>query len=174
MRKGVPAMALKDYSQERLKEIAMIDVTFELLVEKNSPIDYSVLLDQVAEIQGLSQERKQERIAHLYTQMSLDGRFVNLGDNRWALRSWYPFEQTEEELSQMMPKRRKAEKEEGFDDELEEVDEFEDIEDELDDLANEEDTDLDEVEEDDFADAGAGVADEVEEDLDEDTEEDSK
>lgn len=173
-------MALKDYTEEQLKEISMIDVTFELLVEKNSPEDYSVLIDRVAEIQGLSMDRKLERIAHLYTQMSLDGRFVNLGDNRWALRSWYPFEQTEEELSQMMPKRRKAEKEDGFDDEFDEVDEFEDIEDELDDLANEEDTDLDEVEEDDFPDAGAGVPGEIDEDAEEedvdedDTEKDSK
>ncbi len=125
----------------------MIEVTFELLTEKNSPEDYGVLINRVAEIQGLTEERKQERIAHLYTQMSLDGRFVNLGDNRWALRSWYPFEQTEEELSQMMPKKRKADAEEALEDELEEYDEFEDIEDELDELANEEDADVDESDE---------------------------
>lgn len=169
--KGVPTMSLKDYTEEQLKEIAMIDVAFELLTEQNSPEDYSSLLSQVAEIQGLSQKRKEERIAHLYTQMSLDGRFVNLGDNRWALRSWYPFEQTEEELSQMMPNRRKAEKEEGFDDELEEVDEFEDIEDELDELANEEDTDLDEVDEEDFGDETPEIDEESETDEDEETDE---
>ncbi|WP_147802719.1 DNA-directed RNA polymerase subunit delta [Alkalicoccus halolimnae] len=164
-------MSLKDYTEEQLKEISMLDVTFELLDEKNSPEDYGVLIDQVGEIQGLSQERKHERIAHLYTQMSLDGRFVNLGDNRWALRSWYPFEQTEEELSQMMPKKRKAAKEEeGFDDELEEYDEFEDIEDELDELANEEDTDTDELDEDEFGDT-AGEVSEDEKDEEESEEE---
>ncbi|PTL38338.1 DNA-directed RNA polymerase subunit delta [Alkalicoccus saliphilus] len=162
-------MSLKDYTEEQLKEISMIEVTFELLEEKNSPEDYGVLINRVSEIQGLSKERRNERIAHLYTQMSLDGRFVNLGDNRWALRSWYPFEQTEEELSQMMPKRRKAAKEEeGFDDELEEYDEFEDIEDELDELANEDDTDVDELPEDEFGDTSDNLP---EEETEEDEEE---
>ncbi|PRO65740.1 DNA-directed RNA polymerase subunit delta [Alkalicoccus urumqiensis] len=168
-------MGLKDYTQEQLKEISMIDVTFELLTEHNEPEDYSVLINRVAEIQELSDERKKERISHLYTQMSLDGRFVNLGDNRWALRSWYPFEQTEEELSQTMPKRRKAAKEEaeaeGFDDELEETDEFEDIEDELDELANEEDTDFEDLDEEDF---GADGEEEKEDDEDEEAEEEEE
>lgn len=163
-------MALKDYTEEQLKEISMIEVTFELLTEKNSPEDYSVLIKRVAEIQGLSKERMEERMAHLYTAMSLDGRFVNLGDNRWALRSWYPFEQTEEELSQMMPKKRKADAEEALEDELEEYDEFEDIEDELDELANEEDSDTDEADE---FDTGEPVVEEDDE-TDTDEEEESK
>ncbi|QKS72789.1 DNA-directed RNA polymerase subunit delta [Paenalkalicoccus suaedae] len=145
-------MSLKDYTKEQLAEISMLDIAYELLVEQNSPADYQALLSRIAELRDMTETQIQERISHLYTQMSIDGRFVNLGENRWGLRSWYPFDQTEEELSQTMPKKKKAraeEDEEVVDEfEVEDIDEFEDLEDELDDLANEEDTDFDELDED--------------------------
>ncbi|WP_096185902.1 DNA-directed RNA polymerase subunit delta [Evansella halocellulosilytica] len=145
-------MSIKQYTEAQLKEIAMIEIAYDLLKEHKTPYNYHTLLKQVADVKGLSEEHVKERIAHLYTEMSMDGRFVNVGDNNWALRAWYPFDQTEEELSQTNRARKKKrdEEEEAFDDE-EDFDEFEDLEDELDELANEEDSDFDdEVEGDDF------------------------
>ncbi|SES19160.1 DNA-directed RNA polymerase subunit delta [Salipaludibacillus aurantiacus] len=168
-------MSLKDFTEEQLQETSMIEIANELLTEQNNPIEYHSLLKQVGEAKGLSDEQLTNRISHLYTEMSMDGRFVNLGDNRWGLRSWYPFDQTEEDLSQEATKARKKrakekEEEEGFYDDLsEDFDEFEDLEDELDDLANEEDTDFDEVEDDDFTDTN-----DDNETSDEETEEDER
>ncbi|WP_416147798.1 DNA-directed RNA polymerase subunit delta [Salipaludibacillus sp. HK11] len=140
-------MKLKDYSKEQISEVSMIEVAFALLFEQKKPAEYHTLLKRVGEVKGLPDEFLTQRISHLYTEMSVDGRFVNLGDNSWGLRSWYPFDQTEEELSQAATKvrkqRAKDKEDEGkFDEDPEDYDEFEDLEDELDDLANEEDTDF--------------------------------
>lgn len=122
----------------------MVDIAFELLSEhKNSPQDYHSILKQIAEIKGMTEEEMNDRIAHLYTELTIDGRFINLGDNQWGLREWYTFDQTEEEFSKAARARKKKDAEdEELDDDLieeEEFDDFEDLEDELDELANEED-----------------------------------
>ncbi|UTR16286.1 DNA-directed RNA polymerase subunit delta [Salipaludibacillus sp. LMS25] len=145
-------MSIKDYSNEQLHEISMLEIAYELLSEEKKPIDYHALLKQVGDVKDMTEEQLNKRISHLYTEMSIDGRFVNIGDSRWGLRSWYPFDQTEEELSQTATKERKRkakEDEEDYLDDTEDFDHFEDLEDELDELANEEDTDFDDLDEED-------------------------
>jgi len=160
-------MSLKDYTEEQISETSMIEVAYAILDEQKKPAEYHALLKRVGEVKGLADDELTKRISHLYTEMSIDGRFVNLGDNSWGLRLWYPFDQTEEELSQAASKARKKkakEKEdEDFDEDPEDYDEFEDLEDELDDLANEEDTDFEDLEED-FPDSVDETADEDDED----------
>ncbi|UCZ53050.1 DNA-directed RNA polymerase subunit delta [Bacillus shivajii] len=160
-------MSIKQYSEAQLKELAMIEIAYELLKENKTSYNYHALLKLVAEAKGLSEKQVKERIAHLYTEMSMDGRFVNIGDNNWALRSWYPFDQTEEELSQTnraRKKKRDEDEEAGIFEDEEDFDEFEDLEDELDELASEEDSDLDEDDDE--------MDDDVEEDIDGDEEDD--
>ncbi|SER63655.1 DNA-directed RNA polymerase subunit delta [Salisediminibacterium halotolerans] len=166
-------MKYTDYTDEQIREVAMLDIAHETLREQGSTLNYHDLLKKVAEVKGLTEEQTTKRIAHLYTEMSLDGRFVNLGNSNWGLRTWYPIDQTEEDMSHDAMKERKqrakdkAEDEDVFeDDDLGDFDEFENLEDELDSLATEEDTDFDELddetesfpdevpEEDDEADSG--------------------
>lgn len=157
-------MSLKDYTEEQILETSMLEVAYAILDEQKKPAEYHALLKRVGEVKGLADDKLTSRISHLYTEMSIDGRFVNLGDNSWGLRSWYPFDQTEEELSQAASKARKKkakdkEEEDKFDEDPEDYDEFEDLEDELDDLANEEDTDFDELDDEEFPDSVGGNTD---------------
>lgn len=164
-------MSVKQYNESQLKEMAMLEIAYEILAEAKSPANYHSLLKDVAELKGLTEQQVKDRIAHLYTEMSMDGRFVNIGENNWGLRSWYKFDKTEEELSQAnktrSAKRAKDEEEDldYFDEDEEEFDEFEDLEDELDEIANEDDEDFDEDEEEDLED------DEFEDELEEETDE---
>ncbi|TXF92772.1 DNA-directed RNA polymerase subunit delta, partial [Lactobacillus delbrueckii subsp. bulgaricus] len=78
-----------------------------------------------------------DRIAQFYTDLNIDGRFLALSDQTWGLRSWYPYDQLDEETQPTVKaKKKKAKKavEEDLD-----LDEFEEI--------DEDDLDLDEVEE---------------------------
>jgi DNA-directed RNA polymerase, delta subunit len=60
-----------------------------------------------------------ETIARLYTTLSLDGRFLSVGHNLWALRDWYPLEQREADVAKTLGdathKKNKI-AEDGFDD----------------------------------------------------------
>lgn len=156
-------MNFKQYSPEELKECSMIEVVHSVLGDKRQATTFNELVQEIAQVLGLSQEQVNAKLAQFYTDLNIDGRFINLGENRWGLRSWYPYEQIDEEiLPQPKPKKKRKVEEDGFDDYIEEddfddadgnADEEDDVED-LDKVLEEEDgddedlDDLDEEEED--------------------------
>ncbi|MEK4581280.1 DNA-directed RNA polymerase subunit delta [Bacillus sp. FSL R12-0074] len=156
-------MGFKQYSPEELKECSMIEVVHSVLGNKRQATTFNELVQEIAQVLGLSQGQVNTKLAQFYTDLNIDGRFINLGENRWGLRSWYPYEQIDEEiLPQPKPKKKRKVEEDGFDDYIEE-DDVEEVEEEVEedvvDLdkvledADDEDDDLDDLEEDneDFA-----------------------
>ncbi|MGE6345511.1 DNA-directed RNA polymerase subunit delta [Bacillus mycoides] len=158
-------MGFKQYSPEELKECSMIEVVHSVLGNKRQATTFNELVQEIAQVLGLSQGQVNTKLAQFYTDLNIDGRFINLGENRWGLRSWYPYEQIDEEiLPQPKPKKKRKVEEDGFDDYIEEDDveeEVEEVEEDVVDLdkvlededADDEDDDLDDLEEDneDFA-----------------------
>ncbi len=139
----------------------MIEVVHSVLGDKRQATTFNELVQEIAQVLGLSQEQVNAKLAQFYTDLNIDGRFINLGENRWGLRSWYPYEQIDEEiLPQPKPKKKRKVEEDGFDDYIEEDDDVEDAEEDVEDVedldkvleeedADDEDDDLDDLEEDD-------------------------
>lgn len=69
-----------------------LEVALELVSKKRNPIDFLKLWEEVSQIQGLSAEEATAKAGKFYTALSLDGRFIALGDNKWDLRSKYTFD----------------------------------------------------------------------------------
>ncbi|MEH6889527.1 DNA-directed RNA polymerase subunit delta [Bacillus sp. JJ864] len=149
-------MNLKQFSPEELKELSMIEVVHSLLEGKKQATPFHDLVQETAQLLELSEEQVAAKIAQFYTDLNIDGRFINLGENRWGLRGWYPYEQIDEEiLPQPKPKKKRKAEEDELDDYIEEDADFEDDGDiEEEDVEDVEDLDelLDEEEEDDLDD----------------------
>jgi DNA-directed RNA polymerase subunit delta len=169
---------LKQFSPEELKELSMIEVVHSLLEDKKQATPFHDLVQEIAQLLELSEEQVAAKIAQFYTDLNIDGRFINLGENRWGLRGWYPYEQIDEEiLPQPKPKKKRKVEEDELDDYIEEDDDFEEEEDveedveDLDELLDEADDDdlddLDEEEDDDFVDEDELEYDESEEEEEE-------
>ena len=79
---------------ERIKEMPMVDLAFELLKAANTPFYYRDLMTEIAKIRGLSQDGINQVIAQVYTEINIDGRFACVGSNMWGLKRWYPVEAT--------------------------------------------------------------------------------
>lgn len=135
-------MDFKQYSPEELKECSMIEVVHSVLGDKRQATTFNELVQEIAQVLGLSQEQVNAKIAQFYTDLNIDGRFINLGENRWGLRSWYPYEQIDEEILPQ-PKPKKKRKVEDEDDDVEDLDKVLEDEDgdddDLDDLDEDED-----------------------------------
>nr|WP_234465804.1 MULTISPECIES: DNA-directed RNA polymerase subunit delta [Bacillus] len=145
----------------------MIEVVHSVLGDKKQATTFNELVQEIAQVLGLSQEQVNAKLAQFYTDLNIDGRFINLGENRWGLRSWYPYEQIDEEiLPQPKPKKKRKVEEDGFDDYIEEdEDDFDDADGNADD--DEDDVeDLDKVLEDE--DGDDDDLDDLEEDEDDD------
>lgn len=164
-------MTLKELKLEQIKEMSMVEIAFELLKEEKQPFAFHDLVKRVAEIKQLTDEEVAGRISYLYTDFNIDGRFISLGENRWGLKTWYPYEQADEEVPQTTRRKKAKVADDDFEEDFDEIDgdledEYEDLEDELDELVSEEDED--DTEDEDFDDLDD--LDEEEENLDEDDE----
>lgn len=147
---------------------SLIDFVYEILQETGEqPVSFDEIREQIRQNYTFaSEEEELEKIAQLYTDMNIDGLFVNLGANRWALRVWYPFDKSDEDL--VIEARQRGELDE-FEEDLDETDEgIVDIEDDLDVFAKGEDFDASEFETDDDAEKVPDLDDFEDEDLDDD------
>lgn len=159
-------MSLKEYSQEQLKQMSLVELAYEIFRDSKTPITFSELIDEIIRLQGIQKSDLDDRLAQFYTDLNIDGRFISLGDQRWGLRSWYPVDQIEEEVQPAVKTKAKKKKtkaavvEEDFDD-IEEEEEIDELEEDLDLVEDDEDLDLDDEE-----------IDEEIEDFDEDDDED--
>lgn len=82
-------------------EKSNLDVAFELVSKKKNPVVFSKLWEEVSQIQGLSEEEAKKRASKFYTALSLDGRFITLGDNTWDLRSRYTFDKVHIDMNEV-------------------------------------------------------------------------
>ena len=187
--KGVLTLSLKQYSEEQLKELSLIELAYELFSETKEPISFYDLVDQMATVLGVTREALLEKLPQFYTELNIDGRFVCLGENRWGLRAWYPYDQAEEEVlpvAKPKKKRKQVEEDDEFEDyDASDEDEFEEEELELDetdeDLVDDDETDEfddEEIDEDDedieIDDEDLELEDEEDEELDEFEEEEER
>ncbi|MNZ77826.1 putative DNA-directed RNA polymerase subunit delta [compost metagenome] len=81
---------------ERMKEMPMVDLAFEVLKAANTPYYYRDLMMEIAKIRGLSEDGINQFIAQVYTEINIDGRFACVGSNMWGLKRWYPVERSED------------------------------------------------------------------------------
>ena len=82
-------------------EKSNLDVAFELVSKKKNPVVFSKLWEEVSQIQGLSEEEAKKRASKFYTALSLDGRFITLGENTWDLRSRYTFDKVHIDMNEV-------------------------------------------------------------------------
>lgn len=71
---------------ENYKNESMVDVAYSIL--KNGPLSmkFKDMFDEVLKLKDMSEEDGKKVISQFYTNLTLDGRFVDLKDNEWGLR----------------------------------------------------------------------------------------
>lgn len=173
-------LKLKGFTKEQIKQLSMIELAYELLSSNNKQAVYfKDIVEDIRKHLDLSQDEVRARMSQFYTELNIDGRFLSIGENRWGLRIWYPYDQIEEEVVPVAkPKKKRAKKKaveeedeievEDFDDlDEEEYDELDELDD-IDDIDEEDDDDDDDV----LIDAKAIDEDKDEEDDEEDFDDD--
>ncbi|MFC4402840.1 DNA-directed RNA polymerase subunit delta [Gracilibacillus xinjiangensis] len=134
-------MSLKELSQERIEEMAMIDIAALILEEENKGMDFREIFDRVGTLKGFKEDEKDAMLVQFYTDLNIDGRFMTKGSNLWGLKRWYPVEEIDEDITtapKKKKKKKKATKKAAVDDLVDE-----DVLDEDDDLLDEDITSFD-------------------------------
>ena len=68
-----------------------LDIAFNLLTKKKKPTPFLKLWEEISQIEALSPSQQEDQIAQFYSDLCLDSRFVNMGENKWDLRSRHTF-----------------------------------------------------------------------------------
>ncbi|RKP48054.1 DNA-directed RNA polymerase subunit delta [Cohnella endophytica] len=84
---------------EKIREMPMVDLAYELLKSANTPFYYRDLMIEIAKMRGLSDSQVVDVIAQLYTEINIDGRFACVGGNVWGLKRWYPVERSDDPMN---------------------------------------------------------------------------
>ena len=71
---------------------SMTDVAYDVMSKKKRSIAFGKLWEEVLNRANVADE--DEAIAQFYTDLTLDGRFTSLKDNKWDLKERYTFEET--------------------------------------------------------------------------------
>lgn len=103
---------------EKMKEMPMVDLAFEVLKAANTPFYYRDLMKEIAKIRGLSEDGINQVIAQVYTEINIDGRFACVGSNMWGLKRWYPVERNEDPISNAKRSRIINDDDDADDDDL--------------------------------------------------------
>ncbi|MFD2368473.1 DNA-directed RNA polymerase subunit delta [Brevibacillus sp. GCM10020057] len=101
---------------EKLSEMALVDIAYEILRETNRTYNFRELMDELAKLRNMTHEQTMAIIAQVYTEINIDGRFVCLGDNVWGLKRWYPTDTVEETQEGGGTKKKKVILDDDFDD----------------------------------------------------------
>lgn len=70
---------------------SMIDVAYELMVKKKKAVVFLKLWEDVSTMMSFTPQQEEDNIAQFYSDLSLDDRFVCIGDNKWDLKSRHKF-----------------------------------------------------------------------------------
>lgn len=72
---------------------SMVDVAFALMSKKKKAMDFYKLWKEVNEVKGYTPEQCEDKESLFYTNITLDGRFITVGENQWDLRSRHKFDE---------------------------------------------------------------------------------
>lgn len=105
------------------KTKSMIDVAFDSMSRKRKPIVFLKLWEEICEILGFNETQADDNIAQFYSDLSLDDRFVTVGDNKWDLRSRHTYSEVVIDTSAIIIDEN--DDEDSFDDESDDKKEHE-------------------------------------------------
>lgn len=105
-----------------------MDIAFDIVSASKDAIAFASLWNKLCEMQEYTKEEADNKISSFYTSLLLDGRFINVGDNTWDLRSRYTFDKvtldvnecySDDEIEETDPEELEADEEDSEEEEKE-------------------------------------------------------
>lgn len=92
-------MGLDKFKDKNRDELSMIEVARAILEDNGKRMAFADIVNAVQKYLNKSDEEIRERLPQFYTNMNTDGEFISMGENVWALRSWFPYESVDKEVN---------------------------------------------------------------------------
>lgn len=80
-------------------KMSNLEVAYQYLQRQAEPVSFVEIWEYVCEEKKYTSEERDSLISNFYTNLSLDGRFVQSNENTWTLRSRVKFEEIKKALN---------------------------------------------------------------------------
>ncbi len=74
------------------------DIAYEQLLDANTSMPFPALFAAVAQKASIPEAQMRKKKSSLYSELSLDGRFVSLPGNVWDLKNRYSYAETHQNI----------------------------------------------------------------------------
>ena len=91
-------MGLADFKDVDRNELSMIEVAHAILEDRGERMAFADIVNEMQKYLNKSDEEIRQRLPQFYTDINTDGRFISMGENVWALRTWFKLEAVDEEV----------------------------------------------------------------------------
>ncbi|GFH41203.1 DNA-directed RNA polymerase subunit delta [Lactococcus insecticola] len=91
-------MKITAFKNQDLTQLSMIEVAHAMLEQKGKEMPFNDLVNDIQVYLDKSDAEIRDRLSRFYTELNTDGSFIPLGNNVWALRSWYAIDEIDEEV----------------------------------------------------------------------------
>lgn len=78
-----------------------MDIAYDIIKAEKSGLQFDYLWKEVGKVCNLTSEELEENISSFYTDLSLDGRFITLGDLIWDLREKHSFDKVHIDMNEI-------------------------------------------------------------------------
>lgn len=92
-------MGLTEFEGQNKDELSMIEVARAILQDNGKRMAFADIVNATQKFLGKSDKEIRDCLPQFYTDINTDGEFISMGDNVWALRSWFSFESVDEEVN---------------------------------------------------------------------------
>lgn len=77
---------------QKYSNMSMLEVAENLMLRKKTPQSFKKIAQEVSELLGMSEEELLKRMSRFYADLTLSGKFVNVGGDKWDLKYRQKFE----------------------------------------------------------------------------------
>ena len=78
---------------------SMVDIALEILEKSDKALSFKDLWEEVSKLKEFDEVQKDTYISQFYTNLTLEGKIINVGENCWDLRDRHEFKEVHPDMN---------------------------------------------------------------------------
>lgn len=81
---------------------SMIEIAYDFIKNKKRSVPFAKIYDHVCDTLDFSTTKRDNKMAQFYTDLSLDNRFTNVGNNTWIAASRLKYDESHVKIEELL------------------------------------------------------------------------